>query len=47
MLKAGKHHKVGYSNSAGRRSYEIALQLPQRPVEVHTIRTDDAEGIEH
>jgi hypothetical protein len=30
----------------GRRSYEVALQLPERLEVVHEIETDDPEGIE-
>jgi hypothetical protein len=46
MAKMGRHYKIGRSNSAGRREYELALQLPERAVTVHIIRTDDPVGIE-
>jgi hypothetical protein len=34
------------SNAAGRREYELKIQLPERATTIHTIRTDDPEGIE-
>jgi hypothetical protein len=46
LIKSGKHYKVGRSNSAGRREYELAIQLPERATMVHTIPTDDPVGIE-
>jgi Meiotically Up-regulated Gene 113 (MUG113) protein len=46
LMKSGAHYKIGRSNSAGRRSYELAIQLPQRLEVLHVIETDDAVGIE-
>lgn len=46
LFKSGRHFKLGRSNSVGRREYELKLQLPERPVKVHEIRTDDPLGIE-
>lgn len=46
LIRMGRHHKVGRSNSAGRREYELAIQLPERAQLVHVIRTDDPVGIE-
>ena len=46
LLRSGKHYKVGRSNDAGRRQYEIKLQLPDRVDLVHAITTDDPVGIE-
>ena len=46
LLKSGKYYKVGRSNAPGRREYELAIQLPEPVVTVHTIRTDDPVGIE-
>lgn len=46
LMKSGAHYKVGRSNSAGRRAYELAIQLPERLEVVHVIDTDDAVGIE-
>lgn len=46
LIKAGRYYKIGRSNSVGRREYELAIQLPEKPRTVHTIRTDDPAGIE-
>jgi hypothetical protein len=46
LMKSGRYYKVGRSNAAGRREYELAIQLPERAVTVHLIRTDDPVGIE-
>jgi hypothetical protein len=46
LMKSGRFHKIGRSNSAGRREYELGLQLPEPVTTVHVIRTDDPVGIE-
>ena len=46
LLKSGKYYKIGRTNAPGRREYELALQLPEPVVNVHTIKTDDPAGIE-
>lgn len=46
LIKSGRFHKIGKSNAVGRRKYELAIQLPERPTTVHVIRTDDPSGIE-
>lgn len=46
LLKSGKYYKIGRSNAPGRREYELAIQLPEPVVTVHTIKTDDPPGIE-
>ena len=46
LIRMGRYHKVGRSNSSGRREYELAIQLPERATTVHVIRTDDPVGIE-
>jgi hypothetical protein len=46
LLRSGRFHKIGRSNSAGRREYEVGLQLPEKVVLVHSIQTDDPVGIE-
>ena len=46
MLKLGKAYKVGKTFSVPRRHREITLELPQKPIAVHSIRTDDPDGIE-
>ena len=46
LIKSGRHYKIGRSNAAGRREYELAIQLPEKVTKVHEIRTDDPPGIE-
>ncbi len=46
LMKSGKFFKLGRSNAAGRREYELGIQLPEKLKTVHTIRTDDPAGIE-
>jgi hypothetical protein len=46
LIKAGRYYKVGRSNAPGRREYELAIRLPEKPKTVHIIRTDDPVGIE-
>jgi hypothetical protein len=46
LTKSGRFHKIGKTNSIGRREYELAIQLPERAKTVHVIRTDDPDGIE-
>lgn len=46
LMRSGKFYKVGRSNSAERRAYEVQLALPEELVLVHKIKTDDPSGIE-
>ncbi len=46
LFKSGRSYKIGHSNSIGRREYELAIQLPEKPALIHAIRTDDPAGIE-
>ena len=47
MLKfRGKDYKIGFSNDPERRYGEIATKMPEPPVQIHTIRTDDLSGVE-
>jgi len=46
MVSLGKHYKIGKTFSIPRRHREIALELPEKPNVVHSIRTDDPTGIE-
>jgi len=48
VLKIGreKHYKIGKAVLVGRRTDQISVQLPVDLELVHTIRTDDAYGIE-
>ena len=46
LIKSGVYYKLGRTNALGRRERELAIQLPERAVTVHSIRTDDPHGIE-
>lgn len=46
LLQPGRFFKIGRSNDAGRRVYELALRLPEPVRSVHIIATDDPPGIE-
>jgi hypothetical protein len=46
LLKSGRHYKIGKTNSVGRRERELSIQLPERATKVHSIKTDDPDGIE-
>lgn len=46
LFKCGRFYKIGRSNAAGRREYELAIQMPEKATMVHQIRTDDPAGIE-
>jgi len=46
LMKSGRFYKLGRSNAAGRREYELAIQLPEKLKSIHVIRTDDPVGIE-
>ena len=46
LTKFGRSYKIGKTNSAGRREYELAIQLPEKTATVHVIKTDDPAGIE-
>lgn len=46
LAKSGRYYKIGKSSAAGRREYELGLQLPDKLKMVHVITTDDPTGIE-
>jgi len=46
LIKSGQFYKIGKTNAAGRREYELAIQLPEEVKRIHVIRTDDPSGIE-
>lgn len=46
LIKSGRFYKIGKTNDAGRRAYELSIQLPEKAKQVHVIRTDDPGGIE-
>ncbi len=39
-------YKIGASNNPERRFGEIATKMPESPVQIHTIKTDDPFGVE-
>ncbi|MGV8872283.1 MAG: GIY-YIG nuclease family protein [Rhodococcus sp. (in: high G+C Gram-positive bacteria)] len=46
LIRMGKFYKVGRTNDIGRRTYELRTQMPERAELVHSLETDDPEGIE-
>lgn len=46
LIRSGRFYKIGRTNALGRREREIAIQLPEKAVTVHAIKTDDPMGIE-
>jgi hypothetical protein len=46
LLKSGRYYKIGRTNAVGRCERELAIQLPERAVVIHSIKTDDPAGIE-
>ncbi len=46
LIRSGRYYKIGRSNSIGRREYELSIQLPEKAVSEHIIKTDDPIGIE-
>ncbi len=46
LIRSGRSYKIGRSVSAGRRTRELQIQLPERANRVHAIQTDDPVGIE-
>lgn len=46
LMRSGRYYKIGRSNSAGRREYELSIQLPEKVTTEHVIKTDDPAGIE-
>jgi hypothetical protein len=46
LMKSGRHYKIGFSNSVGRREWELGIKIPIPPKTVHYIKTDDPAGVE-
>jgi len=46
LMKSGKHFKIGRSNCAERREFELRILLPEKLEFIHKIKTDDPIGIE-
>ncbi len=39
LMKAGRFYKIGRTNALGRRERELAIQLPEAPKVIHSIKT--------
>jgi Meiotically up-regulated gene 113 len=46
MLKSGRFYKIGKTVSVGMRERQLQIQLPEQARTVHSIKTDDPDGIE-
>jgi len=46
LMKSGRYHKIGRTGHVGGRERDLAIQLPDKIITVHSIRTDDPVGIE-
>ncbi|WOJ90086.1 GIY-YIG nuclease family protein [Methylocapsa polymorpha] len=46
LMRSGKYYKIGKSKHVGGREYQIGLKLPETVTTLHSIETDDPEGIE-
>lgn len=46
MMRSGRHYKIGHTTSPSRRHREVRLDLPDPTSLVHSIETDDPNGIE-
>ncbi|MBI4397899.1 MAG: GIY-YIG nuclease family protein [Candidatus Omnitrophica bacterium] len=46
LFKSGRYYKIGKTNDTVRRGAELRIQLPEKCVLIHSIKTDDPSGIE-
>ena len=46
LFKSGRYYKIGKTNDTVRRGTELRIQLPEKCVLVHSIKTDDPSGVE-
>jgi hypothetical protein len=46
LIKSGRFYKIGRTNAIGRRVYDLAIQLAEKPTTIHVIKTDDPSGVE-
>ena len=46
LFKSGRYYKIGRTNDAVRRGNELRVQLPEKCILIHSIKTDDPSGIE-
>ncbi len=46
LLKSGRYYKIGKTNDIVRRGNELRIQLPEKMDLIHSIKTDDPNGVE-
>ncbi len=46
LFKSGRYYKIGKTSDTVRRGGEIRIQLPEETNLIHSIRTDDPDGVE-
>jgi len=46
LMKSGRYYKLGRADHVGGRERDLAIQLPDKIITLHSIRTDDPVGIE-
>lgn len=46
LFKSGRYYKIGKTIDTVRRGNELRIQLPEKCVLIHSIKTDDPSGIE-
>lgn len=47
LFKSGRYYKIGKTNDSVRRGTELRIQLPEKCILIHSIKTDDTSGIEN
>lgn len=47
LFKSGRYYKIGKTNDTVRRGSELRIQLPEKMVLIHSIKTDDPSGVEN
>lgn len=46
LFKSGRYYKIGKTNDMVRRGTELRIQLPEKVNLIHSIKTDDPNGVE-
>ncbi len=46
LFKSGRYYKIGKTNNTVRRGHELRIQLPEEIDLIHSIKTDDPNGVE-
>lgn len=46
LMRSGRHYKIGRTISVGSRERQLAIKIPISPTTVHSIETDDPNGVE-